>query len=95
MYTGGTVFHGFVGEKIGKEGAKLLVKKITEKFRLPYFTITPTFSICPKHGYLAGDHEYCPKCDMELGYTEVENGTHQVREVFKDSRLPEAAGPVE
>lgn len=76
MYTGGTVFHGFVGEKLSKAGAKLLVKKIIERFRLPYFTITPTFSICPKHGYLAGDHEYCPKCDMEIGYKEVENGTH-------------------
>lgn len=65
-YTGGTVFHGFVGEKIDKDAVKLLVKKIAERYHLPYFTITPTFSICPIHGYLAGKHEYCPKCDEEI-----------------------------
>jgi ribonucleoside-triphosphate reductase len=62
-YTGGTVFHGFIGEKLDKQAVKLLVKKIAESFKLPYFTITPTFSICPVHGYLAGEHEYCPKCE--------------------------------
>jgi len=65
LYTGGTVFHGFMGEKVTKDGAKLLIKKIAEKFKLPYFTITPTFSICPIHGYLSGEHEYCPKCALE------------------------------
>jgi ribonucleoside-triphosphate reductase len=65
QYTGGTVFHCFMGEKLTKEGVKMLVKKIAEKFRLPYFTITPTFSICPIHGYLAGEHELCPKCALE------------------------------
>ncbi|MBT4257757.1 ribonucleoside triphosphate reductase [archaeon] len=65
-YTGGTVLHGFIGEKLDKEGVKLMVKKIAESFTLPYFTITPTFSICPKHGYLSGEHEYCPKCDLEI-----------------------------
>ncbi|MBU2589883.1 MAG: ribonucleoside triphosphate reductase [Nanoarchaeota archaeon] len=96
-YTGGTVFHGFVGEKMSKEGIKLLVKKISENFKLPYFTITPTFSICPKHGYIAGDHEYCPKCDQEIGYVkkEVKNGTNKMREVLKDSRLSEAIKPME
>ncbi len=68
-YTGGTVLHGFIGEKMpSKESTKLLVKRIAENFKLPYFTITPTFSICPVHGYLAGEHEYCPKCDAEMGY---------------------------
>jgi len=71
-YTGGTVFHGFIGERISKQGIRLLVKKIAESFSLPYFTLTPTFSICPIHGYLAGDHEYCPKCDKENGYFELE-----------------------
>jgi ribonucleoside-triphosphate reductase (formate) len=66
QYTGGTVLHGFLGERITKEGAKKLVRKIAEKFRLPYFTLTPTFSICPVHGYLTGEHEYCPKCDLEI-----------------------------
>ena len=65
QYTGGTVLHGFLGEKITKEGVKKLVKKIAENFKLPYFTLTPTFSICPIHGYLSGEHEYCPKCEME------------------------------
>ena len=65
QYTGGTVLHGFVGEKIDKEAAKNLIKKITENYRIPYITITPTFSICPIHGYLSGEHEYCPKCELE------------------------------
>jgi len=96
-YTGGTVFHGFVGEKMSNEGIKLLVRKISENFKLPYFTITPTFSICPKHGYIAGDHEYCPKCDQEIGYVEKEeeNGKNKMREVFKNSRLSETINSVE
>ena len=72
QYTGGTVLHGFIGEKLSKEGVKKIVKKIADNYRLPYFTITPTFSVCPKHGYIAGEHEYCPKCDQENGYTEQE-----------------------
>jgi len=65
QYTGGTVFHAFIGERLSKEGAKKMVKKIAERFKLPYFTLTPTFSICPIHGYIAGEHEYCPKCEEE------------------------------
>jgi len=68
QYTGGTVFHSFIGEKIEKDAVKKVVKKIAESFHLPYFTITPTFSVCPKHGYLSGEHEYCPRCDEEIGY---------------------------
>lgn len=68
-YTGGTVLHGFLGERLPNgQAAKNLVKKIVDNYRLPYFTLTPTFSICPKHGYLAGEHQYCPKCDEEIGY---------------------------
>ena len=63
MYTGGTVLHLFVGEKISQpEIVKKVVKKIFEKFNLPYLTITPTFSICPNCGYLAGEQYVCPKC---------------------------------
>ncbi len=63
MYTGGTVVHGFVGERLTSiDSVKRLVKKICENFRLPYFTITPTFSICPEHGYISGEHETCPEC---------------------------------
>ena len=66
LYTGGTVVHGFLGEQIsGIESTKKLVKRIAENFQLPYYSITPTFSICPKHGYLKGHHEYCPKCVAE------------------------------
>ena len=68
-YTGGTVFHSFIGEAISSaESVKKIVKKIANNYHMPYFTITPTFSICPKHGYLAGEHHYCPKCDEENGY---------------------------
>jgi len=68
-YTGGTVLHGFLGERIkNPENTKKLVQAIVNNYRLPYFTITPTFSICPKHGYLAGEHKYCPKCDEEIGF---------------------------
>jgi ribonucleoside-triphosphate reductase len=70
-YTGGTVLHIFMGEKLSDiESVKKLVKKIAENYHLPYFTITPTFSVCPKHGYLPGEHKFCPKCDEEIGYKE-------------------------
>ena len=63
------MLHGFLGEKVSSvEATKLLVKKIAENFKLPYYTLTPTFSVCPIHGYLPGEHEYCPKCDEEIGY---------------------------
>ncbi|MFW6333940.1 MAG: ribonucleoside triphosphate reductase [Desulfosalsimonas sp.] len=62
-YTGGTVFHIFLGEQIHHyESAKNLVRKVTENFRMPYFTISPTFSVCTNHGYISGYHEQCPKC---------------------------------
>jgi len=65
-YTGGTVLHGFVGERLSDgRTVKRLVKKVFENFKLPYFTVTPTFSICPYHGYLAGEHFTCPKCTIE------------------------------
>ncbi len=61
QYTGGTVFHGFLGERIEDwRSARLLVKRIAENFHLPYFTISPTFTICPVHGYIAGEHFACP-----------------------------------
>lgn len=66
LYTGGTVVHFFLGERINGEAAKNFVKLIFNNFRLPYITLTPTFSICPKHGYIAGEHEFCPLCDEEL-----------------------------
>lgn len=65
-YTGGTVLHGFLGERIYDIGTtKKLVKKIASSFTLPYFTLSPTFSICPHHGYIEGEHETCPRCVIE------------------------------
>jgi len=65
-YTGGTVLHGFLGERINDiETTKKLVKTISAKYSLPYFTLSPTFSICPSHGYLIGEHHTCPKCVVE------------------------------
>ena len=68
LYTGGTIFHTFIGEKLTSgESCKQLVRKIAENTQLPYFSITPTFSVCPDHGYVAGEHFKCPVC----------NGTNQ------------------
>ncbi|WP_025270338.1 ribonucleoside triphosphate reductase [Hippea sp. KM1] len=65
-YTGGTVLHIFLGERLHETKAvKLLIKTIFENYRLPYLTITPTFSICPVHGYIAGEHRECPICKRE------------------------------
>jgi len=66
-YTGGTVLHLYMSERISSIAAcKTLVRRALERFRVPYITITPTFSICPRHGYLSGEHEFCPHCDEEL-----------------------------
>lgn len=66
-YTGGTVLHLYMREKISSPAAcKNFVKKVLTSFKLPYITVTPIFSICPIHGYLNGEHEYCPKCDEIL-----------------------------
>ena len=66
-YTGGTVLHLYMSEQLSSaEACKRLVRRALSRFRLPYLTITPRFSICPRHGYLAGEHEFCPRCDEEL-----------------------------
>jgi len=66
-YTGGTVLHLYMREKISStEACRKLVKNVISNYRLPYITITPVFSICEKHGYLSGEHEFCPQCDEEL-----------------------------
>ncbi len=72
-YTGGTVFHIFIGESMpSPEAVKSLIKKICYNFKLPYFTLTPTFSICPIHGYMFGKHEFCPMCKEEGKETKCE-----------------------
>ncbi len=68
-YTWGTVLHLYLAERLpDAEACKALVKKTLENYQLPYITISPTFSICPKHGYIAWEHDFCPKCDAENGY---------------------------
>jgi anaerobic ribonucleoside-triphosphate reductase len=66
-YTGGTVLHLYMNERVSSTHAcKMLVRRALERYSLPYITVTPTFSICPKHGYLSGEHKFCPRCDEAL-----------------------------
>ena len=68
-YTWGTVLHLYMGERVSNaQACKNLVRKVISNYQLPYITISPVFSICPKHWYVVGEHDYCPKCDKELGY---------------------------
>ena len=95
LYTGGTVLHGFLGEQIDDwRQARLLVQRIAENFRLPYYTLTPTFSICPVHGYLPGRHDYCPyehseedlaRYGVEVETTEVVTTSPETTEVVTTS----------
>ena len=65
-YTGGTMFHGFIGEALDDwESCRNLVRAIASNYKIPFFTVSPTFSVCPIHGYLSGEHFYCPKCKAE------------------------------
>ena len=100
-YTGGTVFHIFLGEKqLPVESVKTLINKITSSFHLPYVTLSPTFSICAEHGYLFGEHKQCPKCaeigknnscevySRIVGYLRpVEQWNDGKQEEFKDRKL--------
>src|SRR5574343_526387 len=66
-YTGGTVLHLYMKEKISSiEACRNFVKNVITNYKLPYITVTPLFSVCQIHGYLQGEHEYCPKCDEEI-----------------------------
>jgi len=66
-YTGGTVLHLYMNERLSSiDACRKLITRALAHFRLPYITVTPTFSICPHHGYLSGEHEFCPRCDAEL-----------------------------
>ncbi len=103
LYTGGTVFHIYLGERIYSwEAAAELAKKVAWNSRLPYFTLTPTFSVCPGHGYVAGEHKQCPRCGLRcevysrvVGYlrpTDQWNDGKQaefaIRRNFGGSRIP-------
>ncbi|RXK08758.1 ribonucleoside triphosphate reductase, partial [Halarcobacter bivalviorum] len=73
-YTGGTVLHLYMKEKLSSsEACRKLVQNVISNYTLPYITITPVFSICPKHGYINGEYEYCPKCDQEILDEELKN----------------------
>jgi len=97
-YTGGTVFHSYLGEAMPSiESVRNLVKKVAINYHLPYFTITPTFSICPKHGYIAGEHHYCPICDEENNYSDKKESVPEGRtetEVHKSESV-ETIDPIE
>lgn len=86
-YTGGTVLHCYMNERISSgEACRSLVRNILSNFRLPYITITPTFSICPKHGYLAGEYDFCPKCDEALGITDGQRHDQTFRRQYASKR---------
>ena len=73
-YTGGTMLHLYMGEPVSSgEAAEKIVRTIFENYKVPYMTLTPTFSICPKHGYLPGRHDFCPKCDAEIAANNNKN----------------------
>lgn len=90
LYTGGTIFHTFLGERLTTDQARKLVRTILEKYNLPYITLTPTYSICPEHGYLRGEHFSCPTCGKTaevysrvVGFlTPIQNWNASKREEF-------------
>ena len=102
-YTGGTVFHFFIGEALpDARTCKLLVKRILSRYRIPYLSVTPTFSVCPKHGYLSGKHWYCPECGEECEvysrvvgyYRPVANWNKGKQEEYKHRRSYKVEGVV-
>lgn len=85
-YTGGTVLHLYMWERLSDvQACKSLLKKVIENYQLPYITITPTFSICPKHWYISGEYDFCPKCDAEIWYTGSEFD-YQSREIYTSNK---------
>ena len=96
LYTSGTVFHAFLGEKMPDwKSAAALVKKIAENYTLPYYTLSPTYSICAEHGYLAGEQHACPSCGAKTEsysritgyYRPVQNWNDGKSQEFKDRKL--------
>ena len=96
LYTSGTVFHAFLGEKLPDwKAAAALVRKIAENFKLPYYTMSPTYSICQEHGYLTGEHFTCPHCSKPCEvwsritgyYRPIQNWNDGKVQEFKDRRV--------
>lgn len=91
-YTGGTVFHAFLGQKLDSpEQAKALVKRITSQFRIPYLSLTPTFSICPRHGYITGEQELCHCGEECLIYSRIVGYYRPVRDWNKGKKAEYAS----
>ena len=90
LYTGGTVFHTFLGERAPDIGSlKALIKKIATNYHLPYFFITPTFSVCPNHGYVAGEHLFCPECEERCEIYSRVVGYIRPLDAFNDAKVAE------
>ena len=90
LYTSGTVFHAFLGEKLPDwKAAANLVKTIADNYRLPYYTLSPTYSICPEHGYLAGEHFECPKCGHKAEVYSRITGYYRPVQNWNDGKLHE------
>ena len=89
-YTSGTVFHVFLGEKLPDwKAAAALVKKISENFRLPYYTISPTYSVCPDHGYQSGEHFVCPVCGKKAEVYSRITGYYRPIQNWNDGKVQE------
>ena len=90
LYTSGTVFHGFLGEKLPDwKAAASLVRKIAENYRLPYYTISPTYSVCKEHGYLSGEHFTCPKCGKKAEVYSRITGYYRPVQNWNDGKAQE------
>ncbi|PAB57366.1 ribonucleoside triphosphate reductase [Anaeromicrobium sediminis] len=96
LYTGGTVFHGFIGEEIESiETCKTLIKRVMKNSAIPYITITPTFSICDEHGYLSGEHYNCPICNEEAEVWTRVVGFHRPVQAWNKGKKEEYKDRVE
>ena len=90
LYTSGTVFHAFLGEKLPDwRSAASLVKKIAYNFRLPYFTLSPTYSVCSEHGYIPGEHFKCPTCGKEAEVYSRITGYYRPIKNWNDGKVSE------
>ena len=96
LYTSGTVFHAFLGEKLPDwKAAASLVRKIAENYRLPYYTMSPTYSICRQHGYLAGEQATCPHCGSKTEIYSRITGYYRPVQNWNDGKLQEYANRTE
>ena len=90
LYTSGTVFHAFLGEKLPDwKAAATLVRKIAENYRLPYYTLSPTYSVCKEHGYIAGEHFTCPTCGKKAEVYSRINGYYRPVQNWNDGKAQE------